>query len=223
MFTIADELLLLALHNKKGSVVSRATSSLNFGLAGAFISELALKERVEVNGKRLVVKDSTPVEDPFLNDIFEQIKNSKKNRKIRTWVEKFGHRMKDRRKGMSHRLAEQGILEEKQKDFLGVFKWNIYPSRDYSYEQEIRTRLTEALKTPESLDDRTLVLLSLIGACDIVKEVFPKEEAKEKKKQIKQWTKQNPYGKAVNDTVHATNNAVYAAIGAAAIASSGPS
>lgn len=223
MLTIADELLLLALHNKKGSVLSRAASSLNFGLAGAFISELALNERVEARGKKLVVTDSTPVEDRFLNEIFETIKHSKKDRKIRTWVEKFGHRMKPRKKEMSKRLVEQGILEEKQKDFLGVFKWKAYPSQDEKSEQEIRYRLNEALDSTEPPDDRTLILLSLIDACDLVKEVFPKNEAKEKKKQIKEWTKRNPYGKAVNQAVEATNAAVYAAVGAAAISSSGPS
>ncbi|SDJ36213.1 GOLPH3/VPS74 family protein [Salimicrobium halophilum] len=219
MFTIAEELLLLALHDKKGTVVARANSSLDFGLAGAFIGELALRERVKADGKKLVVTDTTPVDDPYLNEIFEEIKNFGKELKIKGWVEKFGYRMKKKKKGMMTRLAERGVLEEKEKEILFVFKRKKYPSKDASYEQEIRTKLNEAFESTEPPEPRTLILLSLIDACDLVKQVFPKEEAKQKKKQIRKWAKRNPYGKAVNQAIQATNASVFAAVGAAAAAS----
>lgn len=223
MLTIAEELLLLALHDRKGSVTMRASSSLKFGLAGAFISELALNERVAAEGKKLTVINPAPVDDPLLNDVFQEIKNSKKDRKIRVWVEKFGNRMRKRQKTMSSRLVEKGILEESHHSFLGIFTWIAYPASDNTKEEDIRMRVTEALEETDLPDERTLILLSLINACDLVKEVFPKKEARAKKKQIKAWTKRNPYGKAVNEAVDATNAAVYAAAGAAAISSGGSS
>ncbi|WP_347861960.1 GPP34 family phosphoprotein [Salimicrobium sp. PL1-032A] len=220
MFTIAEELLLLGLHDKKGNVVARATNTLDFGLAGAFIGELALKERITGDGKKLIVIDTTPVEDPYLDEIFQEIKNSGKERKIKTWVEKLGRRMKHKRKGMTVRMAERGVLKEKKNEFLFAFKWKTYPTQDASYEEEIRKNLAEALESEETPEPRTLILLSLIDACDLVKEVFPKEEAKKNKKKIKKLAKQNPYGKAVNQAVEATHAAVYAAVGAAVAASS---
>ncbi len=131
--------------------------------------------------------------------------------------------MRKRQKTMCSRLVEKGILEESRHSFLGIFTWTTYPSFDNTKEEDIRMRVTEALEETELPDERTLILLSLIDACDLVKEVFPKKEARAKKKQIKAWTKRNPYGKAVNEAVDATNAAVYAAAGAAAISSGGSS
>ena len=48
--TLADELLLLALDDTKGSVHSAASLALDYGLVGAVLTELTLNNRLTMNG-----------------------------------------------------------------------------------------------------------------------------------------------------------------------------
>jgi|GEM_PF-4255314 len=46
MLNLAEELLLLALQDEKGTVLASAAGSLSYGLAGALLMELALRSRL---------------------------------------------------------------------------------------------------------------------------------------------------------------------------------
>ncbi len=51
---LAEELLLLAMHEEKGTVLLRAATALPYGLAGALVIELVEAGLLRLDGKNLV-------------------------------------------------------------------------------------------------------------------------------------------------------------------------
>ncbi len=53
MLNIAEKLLLLALHDEKGTLLSSASASLLYGLSGVVLMELTLNKRLHIDKKLL--------------------------------------------------------------------------------------------------------------------------------------------------------------------------
>src|SRR5690348_2558616 len=64
---LATDLLLLALDDERGTVLPEAGIGLDYGLAGAVVTELALLGRLQVDGER-VSATGTATDDPLLDD-----------------------------------------------------------------------------------------------------------------------------------------------------------
>lgn len=62
MFTIAEALILLGTDDDKGTAVSSASSSLNYGLVGSILSELTMMGRIELKEGKVVIADDTLTE-----------------------------------------------------------------------------------------------------------------------------------------------------------------
>ena len=65
--SLAEELLLLSLRDDKGTVVNSASMGLPFGLAGAVLMELALQEKIRIEGKKLVAAPAGEIGDAILD------------------------------------------------------------------------------------------------------------------------------------------------------------
>src|SRR5690625_1810903 len=89
MNIIAEELLLISLNDKNGSILNKASSALRYGLAGALLVELTLMNRLMLQNKKVIVNDERLVEDELLNDVFQLIKNDSKSRTPKYWVTKL--------------------------------------------------------------------------------------------------------------------------------------
>ncbi|MHB8055752.1 MAG: GOLPH3/VPS74 family protein [Candidatus Aminicenantales bacterium] len=216
---LAEELLLLALKDEKGTVLPAASSALPFGLAGAVLMELSLRKNIEIQGKRLVATGALGPKDPFLNEYWQTIRDKEKPKTIRYWIEKFGGNAKLRKRYLEQ-LIQKNVLTRVPKKILLVFPGNRYPTTDPRPEAEERSRLRRTVLENMPADDRTAMLISLVRACDLIKEVFPGPERKEAKKKIKEMVKNEAFGDAVTEEITAVITACIAASTAASIAAS---
>ncbi|WP_077329529.1 GOLPH3/VPS74 family protein [Virgibacillus siamensis] len=223
MLTIAEELLLLALKDDKGTVVFSASSTLNYGLAGAILAELTLQERLELRDKKVEAISHGPTGDAVTDSVLQKVSESKRPKSVKRWVENLSFRMGHWRKEMLAGLVQKGILEEQEQKILWVFTRNTYPTKEVAVENQIRKRVYASLFGDEQPNARTAMLLSLIKACSLVNEVFPVKDQKEAKKKIDSIIKNNEYGKAVKASIDAMQTAVIAACAAAAASSAGSS
>ena len=55
MLNLMEELLLLALDDEKGKIISSSSCALPYGLRGALLLELFLAEKIDVVDKKIVV------------------------------------------------------------------------------------------------------------------------------------------------------------------------
>ncbi len=207
-----DEILLLALRDKEGTVDSMP--SYQYALGGAILAELLLEKRIETDGskkKRVSVRSKEPCCDPLVDECFQMIKNAKKAASLETWISKFAG-IKDLKHRVALKLCKRGILRADEDKVLLLFTRKIYPEVNPEPEQKLIRSLREAvLADSAEVDPRTAVLLSLAKATNLLKMVFTKKELKERKSRIEQIVQGEALGKAAKEAVEAVQAAIFVA------------
>jgi len=210
---LSEELLLLALDDEKGTIVSKASMAISYSLAGAVLLELVLQQKVQLDGKHLVLKDSRLTGDYIYDFVIKLLSSSEKLRTIEYWITKLGDKIKEIKEKLLERLTDKGILEKVEGKVLWIFSTQKYPTRYEKPEYVLRKRIHDIVIGGNEPDDQSSMLLGLIQASDLVKEVFRnKEEYKAAKKRIKELVEGDVVNKAVNNAVQAIQAAITAAL-----------
>jgi len=216
--TLADELLLLALDDTKGAVHSAASLTIDYGLAGAIVMELAMDNRLTIEGKHLAVVDVMPLDHSVLNDALNTIEQSSKRRTAQDWVMRLPKAVGGLRQRLLDDLVGRGILARREDRILRIFPVTRYPEQYGVVEDDIRARLDRALLEDGDVDERTLLLLRLIKSCNLVSVLYPREQRKQVNARIDQLTGQDAYAHAVDQAVVGAQAAINAAIVASTVA-----
>src|SRR5512137_173454 len=88
--SLAEELLLLALNDEKGSVLMAGATGLPYGLAGALLVELVDAGLLRLEGKTLIAAPAGATRDEILDGILTQVRTAKRTRDLRYWVGRIG-------------------------------------------------------------------------------------------------------------------------------------
>ena len=112
MLNLMEELLLLALDDKKGKVLLSSSTELPYALRGAVLLELVNAKKIDIVNKKVVLIDSTMTGNPILNNALELIENKSKEKSIGYWISRLGYKMKSLRKDLLSGLMDKGILEK---------------------------------------------------------------------------------------------------------------
>ena len=215
MLTIAEQLLLLALHDEKGSVVFSASTALPYGLAGATLVDLFLAQRITVSDKKVQVLDKAPLGDEILDEALQLIQASTKPHDLKYWVQRVHDKVKHLKDRLADSLVQKGILSREEHRWLRVFSSTRYPTEDIAPEYEMRNTLRNIVLLDQEPDDRELALIGLVKACELVNELFAKQERRAAKKRMKELTEGEVVGKAVAAVVAEMTAAVTVVIVAA--------
>lgn len=181
---LVDKLLLLALDDEKGTFVS-GPFALTYGLAGAILFELSLKECIKIVNKRVVVNNLKRTDDPFLDSYLQLLRSSKKERTLKFWIEKLGNKERAIKKEILDKLILEGILTKREEKFLWVFNNDKFPTVNSKPENILRNRLYEIIEFNKKPTFLELMLISLIDTCNLNRVVYGKDRAKRCKDIIK--------------------------------------
>jgi len=220
--TLAEELLLLAHEESTGRRIADGTS-LEVGVAGSLLAELALAERVDLDGKQVTVRNPAPIGDAYLDEALARMATEAKPRKPEWWIQRIGKDGKKDGRPLSRRLldrlTERGLLHATSKKVLGLFPTTRYPELDPRAEQEVRARLYDALNgaTPTP---RTASLVALMDACGLARKVFPELDRKALKRRTKEIAESEWAGAATRKVIQSIHAATSAAATTAATAGS---
>lgn len=221
--TLAEQLLLIATHDQKGSILMAGATAVPYGIAGAILLELSMKKRILWREKRLVVVDRKPNGDLLQDQALEMIAIAPKEKDAKYWVSRLPRKIKKLDRCVYESLVERGILTHVEKHFLWVIPYQRYPERDPQPERLVREKLYDLIRGRIMPNERLLALLSLVYACGLLNEIVPKGERREAKKAVKEMLAGDTVGKAVKAVVDEINAAVMAAIIASTAASSAAS
>ena len=147
---LPEELLLLALHDEKGSVIPAAAPVLNGALVGAALMELALRGLLHENADRTVTASPTHTGDPILDGIASQIAAAHTPRAARIWVEQLSRQMPDLKDRLLERLVASGVVERRDRRILWVFPSRSFPLSDATTEQQARDRIRSVVLDGQS-------------------------------------------------------------------------
>ena len=208
-----EEIALLVLNDERGTV--ECSIELTTILAGAIISELLLAGCIgirENKKKELVVKKDRPVDHGLLDECLALIKASKKTRSLQDWITQIAWK-----KGMweqiAKKLCDRGILSEEQGKVLFFFKRTIYPERNPVPERKLIERLRHAIfSDAPRVDERTMILLSLLHKTDYLSIPFPCKELNKRKGHMEKIVNGEMVGNVTAEMIQAAQAAVFVAV-----------
>lgn len=219
MALLAEDLLLLLLDDRRGSLLVDSTSA-DSALAGAVLLELALEGRIDVAGEgssvkkgRLYALDRDPLGDPVLDRALARI--AVEQRKPESWVPKLA---KGLRQDMLRRAQDDGAVSASEDTVLGVFHRTRYPQADGTGEHDLVLELKAALDGAEPAP-RAAALIALLSAVDVVHKAVPGVEKKQARTRAREISEGNWAADAVTAAVRAVFTAVAGAVAASVVVS----
>lgn len=177
-----QELLLLALHDEKGTIAF--ARMLNIGLAGAMLGEFLLEGRVELRpegrkGRPLVtVVSRATFGDRVLDEGLRRLVEAKRRGNPQATVGSLA-RVKDLRARTAVALCRRGILRENEESVLLLFKRRVYPTLDPGPERELVLRIRQSIDEPRvDPDPRTALLVQLARSTGALRALYSNKELK---------------------------------------------
>lgn len=202
MLTLPEQLLLLAMDDKKGAILRAAVIPIRFGLAGAAIMELALREKVEIRDEKLDLVNDSHTGDNLLDEIITQFKNTNKSKSASDWVIALANK-ENIQKLTVDSLVNKGIFEAEEHKTFGVFNSTRYPMKDSGEKLRIKEKIRRVVLHNDEPDTKVAVLVGLVNTCGLTNEIFSKDERKAAKNRIKEISNSNLISQTVADTVAA--------------------
>ncbi len=209
---LLEEFLLIALDDEKGQFVIDSTH-LHYGFGGAILLELALRDKISIEGDYVNLKDSAYVKEVALNKTLDLLKESTKQKKIKDWINVLAKKAGELKQDTLQRLINKGILKKEEHKILWIIPYNKYPTSDLSPENKVRERLNNVMLKGAQSEPRDIMLLSLIEVSDLTREAFrDKEDYKVVKSKIKKVTEDVQISGAINKSIREIQAAIMIAI-----------
>ena len=217
------ELLLLALHDEKGTLAF--ARMIEIGLAGGLLGELLLEGRAELRpegrkGRPLVtVVSRATFGDPVLDEGLRRLAEAKRRANPQATVASLA-RIKGLRARTATALCRRGILRETEDRVLLLFKRRTYPTVDPGPERVLIDRVREAIEDPGAeVDPRTALLVQLARSTGALRAIYSNKEIRSRKARLEELKPvAGVSGEAAQAAIEAAQAAVVAAMAAASVA-----
>lgn len=196
-----ESILLLGLDDEKGHFHS-TLAYLNYGFAAAILMDLILAERILVEDKRLKIATNALTTNKLLNEELARLQKAKKPPKVTNWLHNMVQRNSKTFKKCIDGLIQKGILKMEKKKVLWIFPVKRYPSLNLEPENSLRKRLRSIVLERATPDKNDRMLLAIIDACQLVKEIVPeKDKRKQAKERMKSLTSEGEMKKLLGDAI----------------------
>ena len=216
MLRFAEEILLLLIDEKRGDLVPLPQWPLACALAGAILTDLELEGCIDTDPDRLVLLDSTPLDDDLLDPVLAEVAAASEVRDARAWVEHVADRGDEIRSKTLARLITRGILEGEEDGFVsllpGVSRTRRYPSLDQAVREDVRLRVMRVLFSDDIPAPRDVVIIGLADACGVFERLLSPTEHAEAQARIALLGRMDLIGRSVVEAIERGTPAPAAAL-----------
>jgi hypothetical protein len=176
MLTLYEELFTLTLNDEKGNPFPFNRKDLAPPLGGAILAELAFLGKLCITEKlRLAPCNATQTGDRFLDGILDHFQAGDKARKSSYWVSRLGEEPKKLWQSVGEDLAAKNLLVQDEKRFFreppGAESAPVLLDKF-----QMKHRLRLAVLASGENDARSLALLKILMAGDLLGLVFTLDE-----------------------------------------------
>jgi hypothetical protein len=212
--TLADEIVVLMLHDDTGGIRSACAGVANIAIAGGILMELALLGRIDTDLTSLFIVDPGPVGDQVLDQTLQQIAAEPQKRSSAWWIERLGLHGGDLSGKVLARLVEAGILRVEDQKFLWVFSRRAYPQSSGREEREAKSRLMSVIFDDTLPTPRDTLLVSLADSTGILEQMLASKELSKLSKRIAEVVALEEISRSVRAVVASRRVALAAGAGA---------
>ena len=135
-----EEIMLLALHDDKGTISSE---NYPYAIGGAVLADLLLSGRLRVDEERrkkfIGLRSDRPLGDPIVDECLAKVAEAKRRATVQTWVSRFAG-LSELKHRVAKGLCKRGILRADEDKVLWIFTRKIYPEINPVPERELIQR-----------------------------------------------------------------------------------
>lgn len=208
------ELLLLALHDQKGTLAFG--QMIEYGLGGAILTELLLDGHVRATEpvgwlrKQFVeVTRRTGSGDVAMDAALARIADKRRATPANT-VARFAA-ISGLRNLVAADLARLGILQESERQVLLLFRRRVYPTLDPQPERAVIARVRQALEGSGEVEMRTAALIGIANATGSLSAIYKRAELRALRARLKALRDVDVGSKAAREAIEAVMVAIIAA------------
>lgn len=205
--TLAEEYLLLALDDDKGSFAAWV----GHGLAGAMLVDLIDRGRLALEGKTVTVVETAATGDDALDQALALLAAAHRPQTLATWVLQLAARG-EFRQALTDRLVGAGVLRREEHRFLRIFPYSRYPEQQHGPEGEIIARLRSVLLAGAEMDVRAAALIALLDSSFLLRAVVDDAERNSARERIAEARDRAVVGDAIAAALDECASATTAAI-----------
>ncbi|PZE66730.1 GPP34 family phosphoprotein [Curtobacterium sp. MCPF17_018] len=180
-------------------------STLDTGLAGAVLADLALRGVVSLQDGLVTVVNGAATGDPVLDGVVGSIAAAGAPRKAKWWVSRLGKRQL--RDDVFAGLVERGVIRVEQGKVLGLFPTTKHPERDGAPEALLRSGIADVLAGRAGPTPFSAAVIGLLDATNTLRKQFGAVD-KDLVKEITSGTWASPAVKAVLEEIEAATMVV---------------
>ncbi|XP_008478476.1 Golgi phosphoprotein 3 homolog sauron [Diaphorina citri] len=165
-------------------------------LRGCILIELGLRGRIELEkagmrrksllNRKVIVRNDKPTGDVLLDEALKHMKETNPPETVQSWIEylsgetwnplKLRYQLKNVRERLAKNLVEKGVLTTEKQNFL-LFDMTTHPLTDNTAKNRLVKKVQDAVlcrwvNDPHRMDKRTLALLLLASAADVLENAF---------------------------------------------------
>ena len=215
MLTFTEELVLL-LNDEDGAPLPIRQDIVACALVGAVLMDLAFAYRIDTDLEALFVNDPTPTGKPTLDRILERIAARTEVCDAKMWIGTLSvEEAPSIHEQTLASLVESGILTV-QESRLPWIRFRRYPSSDGKTAKELRRHVADVLTSDEIPDPRDVALISLLDACEILPDIFPRQEIEDFRPRIALLRKMDLIGREVAGAIAEIERSIIQAVRARA-------
>lgn len=172
--SLAEGLMLIALDDEEGRLLSAAEHSIDHGLLAILILELSLIKRVGFENNKIIVKDSTGTGNKVLDNVLKAIGGGGDS--VPNIIKKIAPAFDSIQDDMIELLVQRGILRVESTKLLWIPVSERMDNANYAFEQEIRDTLKAVVQKGQKATPAIIILMSMISNCKILEEVFKEKD-----------------------------------------------
>lgn len=213
---ILNKFLLLAHHPEKGRFLISETH-INYGIIGAALLEMSLDGQIKIDDDKLIVLENVKSNRPIISEILTEVKNSKKSREIRYWLNRLARNSRQFKWIILTELQNEKLVRIEKRKLLGLIPYR----KSYLVDRTLRESVISQLKNDvlfrkNSLNEDSMIMLGLIEACRMHQIITSdKVELKKLKKELKEIIKDSTIASTVDETLKQIQAAIMVSIIAA--------
>jgi hypothetical protein len=214
------ERLMLAAINGKNNKLYTARTYIKYSLAGIAIIQLIEKNKLILDGEKIILRDSTPTGNKIADEVLNTIALSSSPRKIGYWITALQTKVRNMDMKVVYALEDNGYIRMDEKRFLGLFPIKQFTITNEKEKTEniynIKTALMGGIVP---IDEDSAILVAIVHACGFIKKFLTEEEIKTVKERLKNISKQKYYSfkseetskvlKAVSSAINNAKSASY--------------
>ena len=217
MIQTTSEKFLILIQNPEKSNYLISDQMRNIGLIGSILLDLVNEKSIDIENGKVKAKTTKTKLSTSHKQILGLISQSKRTKKIKTWISRFSRNSRQYQKQIFEQLETKKLIRIEHKKFL-FFKYFKTRLIDRKTREQIIKEIRDVIFKNKQIESDNAAILGLVQACKMYKVICnDKKERKVCKLKLKEIIKNDSISQGVDKVIKEMQAAIAVVITSSAV------